>query len=281
MLKAKSDAQIVLPSFFNMICTQFSKTIKAIRSDNAKELNMESFFASKGILHYHSCVDRPQQNSVVERKHQHILNVARALCFQSHLPLVYWSYIIQTSTYLINRIPSALLKGSTSYELLYLKPPHYDHLRVFGCLAYGSTLNSQRHKFSPRSRASIFIGYPPSMKAYTLLDLQTNQIYHSRDVVFHENIFPFMSQTTPEDINNIFNSSILPTTMSLRIINSPDKSKSSHLDITPSIPNDISHLHNIPTKSGRIPKKPSHLHDYICHISSTHHPISIFFVMIS
>ena len=170
MLKCKSDAQTIIPQFYTLILNQFSVSIKGIRCDNAKELHLQSFLALKGILPYHSCVERPQQNSVVERKHQHILNIARALAFQSHLSLSYWSYFINTSVYLMNHTPSALLHFKTSFELLYNKLPTYDHIRVFGCLAYASTLDSTRHKFSPRSRACVFIGYPPGMKAYTLLD---------------------------------------------------------------------------------------------------------------
>lgn len=62
-----------------MIETQFSTKIKIIRSDNGVEFTMRDFYVSKGIVHQSSYVERPRQNGIVESKHQHLLNIARAL----------------------------------------------------------------------------------------------------------------------------------------------------------------------------------------------------------
>lgn len=58
-----------------MIATQFHTKIKSFRSDNAAEFldsYTSQFFAKEGILHQTTCVDSPQQNGVVERKHKHL-----------------------------------------------------------------------------------------------------------------------------------------------------------------------------------------------------------------
>ena len=81
-MKNKSDMHHIIPRFYNMATTQFDTKIKIFRSDNAKELAFSDFFfAFIGTLNQYSCVKSPQQNFVVERKHQHLLNVAHALFF--------------------------------------------------------------------------------------------------------------------------------------------------------------------------------------------------------
>lgn len=128
LLKNKSSVITISPEFVTLIETQYQKKIKAIRTDNAPELSFTSFLKTKGIIRFFSCVYTPQQNYVVERKHQHILNVARALLFQSNLPLHHWGDCILTSVYFINQTPSPLLQNKSPFELLNSKPPTYHHL---------------------------------------------------------------------------------------------------------------------------------------------------------
>ena len=119
----KDEAISLIKKFVIMAKTQFGKTVKIIRSDNILELGGSSealsFFAETGIKHETSCVHTPQQNGVVERKHKHLLEVSRALLFQSFLPLRYWGECVLTATYLINRMPTKVLQGKTPFEILF------------------------------------------------------------------------------------------------------------------------------------------------------------------
>lgn len=193
LLRSKDEVYNCFMSFNNLLENQFSVKVKCVRSDNGTEFvnnKMKLFFETKGILHQTSCVHTPQQNGVVERKHRHILNVARSLIFESGLPLKYWGEAILTAVFLINRTPSSVLKGQTPFELIYKRLPKLDHLRVFGCLCFATRLNIS-DKFSDRAEKSVLIGYSAEKKGYKLLSLDSGVIFFSRDVKFYETIFPF------------------------------------------------------------------------------------------
>jgi hypothetical protein len=106
----KSETQHVLANFFSFVQTQFHVSIANIRVDNGGEFfSMRDFFKQQGTIYQHSCVYTPQQNGVVERKHRHILESARAFRFQAHLPLRFWAECVSTVVHIINRLPTPLL----------------------------------------------------------------------------------------------------------------------------------------------------------------------------
>ena len=205
LLLEKKEAPQAFKTFCAYVDRQFNKKIKMVRSDNGSEfITLKGYFASQGILHQTSCVETPQQNARVERKHRHILNVARALLFQGHVPRRFWGESILTATYLINRTPSRLLHNKTPYEMLYGKAPSYDNLRVFGTLCYARRIKRGQDKFDERSTRCVFLGYPMGKKGWTVCDLETERIFDSRDVIFHEEIFPFaLTNSMSETIEHV------------------------------------------------------------------------------
>ena len=82
LLVNKTEVVFAFSKFFAMVDRQFESTVKFIQSDNGTEFqHMISYVDANGIIFQTSCVAALQQNGRVERKHQHILNVSRALLF--------------------------------------------------------------------------------------------------------------------------------------------------------------------------------------------------------
>lgn len=69
----------------------------------------QELFRNLVIIHQRTNVYTPQQNGVVERKHRHLLQVAKSLMILSRTPLKFWEEIILATTYLINRTLSPIL----------------------------------------------------------------------------------------------------------------------------------------------------------------------------
>lgn len=193
--------------FVAYVKTQFHTDIKCIRTDNAKEFcegSFQQFCQAHGILHQRICPYTPQQNGIVERKHRHLLETARTLSFQSKLPLKFRGDCILYATYLINRMPLRSINHLTPYFKLYKIMPSLDHLRTFGCLCYISTVPVHRTKFDSRAFPGVFLEYSVQTKGYKVLDIATQKITISRDVVFHETHFPF-------HMSNSLDTNVYPT----------------------------------------------------------------------
>ena len=112
LMKSRSELFSHFTAFCAEIKTQFHVPIQILRSDNAKEYlskPFQSFMLQHKILHQTSCVDTPSHNGVDERKNMHLLETARALLFQMHVPKHFWVDAVSTACFLINRMLSSVL----------------------------------------------------------------------------------------------------------------------------------------------------------------------------
>lgn len=85
-MQDKSQTDTLLQNFCNKTQRHFLKPIQVIRSDNGLEFKskpMRAFYYNQAIIHQTSFVGAPQKNGRVERKHHHILEVARSLRFHT------------------------------------------------------------------------------------------------------------------------------------------------------------------------------------------------------
>lgn len=144
-----------------------------------------------------ACPYTPNQNSIAERKHCHIIETSLTIMFHSHVPFYLWVESFSTTCYLINRLPSPILDGKTPHEILYGKIHSYSLLRTFGCLCFPFLRDYMPNKLSPRSIPCIFIGYSPLHKGFRCLDKKTNRVYVSHHVQLFEDYFPYATSTIP------------------------------------------------------------------------------------
>lgn len=158
LMKHKSELASIFKRFVLLIQNQFNVTVKTFRSDNGSEFldkEVKIFLGETGIHHQTSNVYTPQQNGVAERKHRHILEVARSIMFTMNVPKYLWGEAVLTATYLINRMPSRVLGFISPKQKLLSQFPHCLllselPLKTFGCTAYVYLQSHYRSKIDKK-----------------------------------------------------------------------------------------------------------------------------------
>jgi hypothetical protein len=112
----------------------FNHKILSMQSDWGGEYEkLNSFFRTVGISHFVSCPHTHQQNSVIERKHRHIVEMGLALLANASMPPKYWDQAFLAAIYLINRMPIKVIGFDTPMNKLFAKKLDYSSMRIFGC----------------------------------------------------------------------------------------------------------------------------------------------------
>ena len=113
--------------------------------------------------------------------------------------------------------------------MLFGNKPDLPYLKVFGCLAFASTLVSHRTKFDNRAHKCVFLSYKFGTIGFVLFDLANKETLFSRNVIFYEHVFPF--QSIDHDVVD-FLSPFKPTTASdISFLDFSDYGLASHSSI--------------------------------------------------
>lgn len=201
----------------------FDSKIKTLRSDSGGEFlssQFQQFFNQEGTVHQLSCPYTPKQNGAAERKHRHIVELARTLLGASKVPFQFWVDAFLTAVYLINRLP---FKSSiiSPFELLFHSKPNYTSLKIFGYQCFPCLKPYSPSKLHPKSLSCVFLGYSLNHSGYRCLDPTTNRVYISRHVTFHEHVFPFLDTSFSSSASIPISFHVIPLTFPLVHPSSP------------------------------------------------------------
>ena len=129
-----------LDVWLHQVECQAGQVLLIIQTDNAREFRVLILWGmKKGIEFKFIEAHTLPQNGVAERFNWIILQIVRALLFDTKISKIYWKYAVITANYLRNRtMPvknSADENGQdrTSYELWHGHQPDLGHLRAWGC----------------------------------------------------------------------------------------------------------------------------------------------------
>ncbi|GKC66009.1 retrovirus-related pol polyprotein from transposon TNT 1-94 [Tanacetum coccineum] len=168
-LRSKDEAPEFIIKFLKMIQVRLNATVKNICTDNGTEFvnqTLCSYYEDVGIFHETSVARTPQQNGVVERRNQTLVEAARTI--------------------------------KTPYELLHDRKPDLSYLHAFGALCYPTNDSEDLGKLKAKADVGIFIGYALAKKDYRIYNRRTRQIMETIHVDFDELIAMASKQSIPE-----------------------------------------------------------------------------------
>jgi len=116
-----------------------------------------------------------------------LMEMARCLLYEKKMPLKFWAEVVNTTSYLLNRMTTRVLGDKTPYEIWYGFKPNIDHFKVFGSPCYVLQPEVKRRKLDQKADMGILISYNTKSKAYKIYDLKSNKVIIARNVKVAKN----------------------------------------------------------------------------------------------
>nr|GFC17460.1 retrovirus-related Pol polyprotein from transposon TNT 1-94 [Tanacetum cinerariifolium] len=133
-----------------------------------------------------SSVRTPQQNGVVERQNQTLVEAARIMLIFSRAPLFLWDEAIAIACFTQNRFIIHRRFNKTPYELINGRKPDISFLHVFGALCYPKNDREDIGKLGAKGDIGFFIGYSADSCTYRIYNRRTKKIMETMNFSFDE-----------------------------------------------------------------------------------------------
>ncbi|KAI7965086.1 hypothetical protein MJO29_003184 [Puccinia striiformis f. sp. tritici] len=196
-MKSKSDTFSCFKIFRSFFEKDGCHTIQSLRTDNGGEYiskQFEDYLAMSGIKHEPGPPHSPELNGVAERTNRTISNLVRCSLLSANLPKFFWADAIRHCFFAYSSFPCNTPVGfKTPASILQQQPVNLRRLHPFGCLTYYKVPEANRLKLDKKARAAILLSYLSDGNGFRLWDLEQRTVIKSRDVVFHDDVFPYGS----------------------------------------------------------------------------------------
>jgi hypothetical protein len=203
-LQDKSESQETFKRFLRRGQNEFYLKVKNITSDNGSEfknLQVEEYLEDEGIKHEFSAPYTSQQNGVVERKNNTIIDMARTMLGEYKTPEQFWSEAMNTACHATNRLYLHCLPKKTAYALLTGKKPNVPYFCVFGSKCYILVKKGRHSKFVPKAVEGFLLGYDTNTEAYSVFNKSSGLVEVYSDVVFDQTNGSQSEQVDLDDID--------------------------------------------------------------------------------
>nr|GEU53101.1 retrovirus-related Pol polyprotein from transposon TNT 1-94 [Tanacetum cinerariifolium] len=188
-LRSKDEAPEVVIKFLKQIQVGLNKNVRFIHTYNGTKFvnyDLTHYYESVGIFHQKSVPRTPQQNGVVERRNQILVEAIRTMMIFSKALVFLWAEAVATACNTQNRSLIHTRHNKTPYELVHNKKPDLTFLHVFNALCYPTNDSEDLGKLQPTADIRIFVGYAPSKKGYRIYNKKTRRIMETIHVQFDE-----------------------------------------------------------------------------------------------
>nr|GEU94179.1 retrovirus-related Pol polyprotein from transposon TNT 1-94 [Tanacetum cinerariifolium] len=189
-LRLKVEAlEVIIIKYIKNIQVRLNAIVCSVRTDNGTEFvnqTLRKFYENVVISHQTSVARTPQQNGIVDRRNQTLVEAAPTMLIFSKALLFLWAVAINTACYTQNHSLIRLPNNKTPYELMQDKKPDLSFFYVFGALCYPTHNNDDKGKLDAKSDIGIFVGYAPVKKAFKIYNKGTWKIIKTFHVTFNE-----------------------------------------------------------------------------------------------